>query len=94
MKDLLNFSFLNFRFDFDGDNLISPEEVFILLSYIPFKNSESHSSNTQASKQKGSAAIRLSSAENTGGSYSRSHAGTPMNQEQRGIEQREIKAFV
>lgn len=26
-----------FRYDFDGDELIAPEEVYILLSYIPFK---------------------------------------------------------
>ena len=26
------------RFDFDGDSFISPDEVFILLSYIPFKH--------------------------------------------------------
>ena len=35
-----------FRFDFDGDNLISPDEVFILLSYIPFKNSEAIANNS------------------------------------------------
>jgi len=30
-------------YDFDGDNLISPDEVFILLSYIPFKTHENSS---------------------------------------------------
>lgn len=31
------------RFDFDGDDMISPDEVYILLSYIPFKNYDSSS---------------------------------------------------
>ena len=28
------------RFDFDGDEFIAPDEVYILLSYIPFKTHE------------------------------------------------------
>jgi len=38
MCKLILFKF--FRFDFDGDDLISQEDVQILLSYIPFKNQE------------------------------------------------------
>ena len=32
-----------FRYDFDGDNMIAPEEVYILLSYIPFKTHDQSS---------------------------------------------------
>lgn len=77
------------RFDFDGDNVISPEEVFILLSYIPFKNAVSAESSERAQQNKGEN-VRGKSAE---GMYNR-QAGRAMTQEERSLEQREIKSFV
>ena len=72
-----------FRFDFDGDNLISPDEVFILLSYIPFKNSETIANNqaqqelSPATKSPGTL-LRQSSTE----SMRRNRgAQAPMNEE-------------
>ena len=29
-----------FRYDFDGDDVLQPEDVRILLSYVPFKTEE------------------------------------------------------
>jgi len=33
-------SLFRYRYDFDGDDLIQPEDVRILLSYVPFKTEE------------------------------------------------------
>ena len=77
--------------------MISPDEVFILLSYIPFKNSENVAgSNTMqksvTSPRAPGTPMRQSSTDSMP-MRSRT-AQVPMNQEQRATEQREIKAFV
>ena len=94
----LDLLFVLIRYDFDGDNLISPDEVFILLSYIPFKNQDNASPDTldlsplkMSQRQSSSDSLMRGSSE---GMYNRSGHATNMNQEQRELEQREIKNFV
>ena len=85
------------RFDFDGDNFISPDEVFILLSYIPFK----HPQKKQSSVDLQEPSSPLRKAASTGDSAAIAQvaegiytANQTMNEEQRTHEQREIKSFV
>ena len=85
--------FDNYRYDFDGDNLISPDEVFILLSYIPFKNhTNAHqpaandlSTPVKSQRQSSQDSLMRGSAE---GMYNRSAPGhaTNMNKQQRELE--------
>jgi hypothetical protein len=37
MKKLTLFLLFHIRYDFDGDGLITPEDVRIMMSYMPFK---------------------------------------------------------
>lgn len=75
--------FVLIRYDFDGDNQISPDEVFILLSYIPFKNHDSASSDTldlspakMSQRQSSQDSLMRGSCE---GMYNRSGHATNMN---------------
>ena len=75
------------RYDFSGDNQISADDVYILLSYIPFKKHQGADNNLQEERNK----LRIF-AESMKRGRSTGHAA--MNQEQRELEQREIKSFV
>lgn len=80
------------RFDFDGDNYISPDEVFLLLSYIPFKRPINGAASQGTERVSGDAASSTNGGESLPNRET-ANAST-MNEEERSLEQREIKSFV